>query len=68
VGKTGVGKTGVGKTGVGRADHVWFAGFVPADEPLVVIVVALEHCGSGGTAAAPVAKRLVMRMRELGLF
>jgi penicillin-binding protein 2 len=62
------GKTGTAETGGGRADHAWFAGFAPAEKPTVAIVVALEHSGSGSTAAAPVAKRLLLKMRELGLF
>jgi len=61
------GKTGTAETGGSRADHAWFAGYAPAEHPRVAIVVALEHSGSGATAAAPVARRLVLKMVELGL-
>ncbi len=60
------GKTGTAQTGEGLSDHAWFAGYVPADDPRYVVVVALEHSGEGGEAAGPVARRLIMRVRELG--
>jgi penicillin-binding protein 2 len=62
------GKTGTAETGGGRAAHAWFAGYVPADRPRLAFVVVLEHAGSGSTAAGPVAKRLVLRMKELRMF
>jgi len=62
------GKTGTAQTGSDSADHAWFAGYVPAERPQFAIVVALEHAGSGSDAAGPVAKRLVLRMNELGYF
>lgn len=62
------GKTGTAETGSGRAAHAWFAGYVPADRPRLAFVVVLEHAGSGSTAAGPVAKRLVLRMKELKMF
>ncbi len=60
------GKTGTAETGPGRAEHAWFAGYVPADEPKLAFVVVLEHAGDAAQAAGPVAKRLVRRMDELG--
>jgi penicillin-binding protein 2 len=36
--------------------HAWFAGWAPADNPEIAIVVLVEHGGSGGKIAAPVAK------------
>lgn len=62
------GKTGTAETGGGRAEHAWFAGYVPADTPKLAFVVVLEHAGDGATAAGPVAKRLAIRMRQLGMF
>ncbi len=41
-----------------QRDHAWFASFAPADEPELVVVVFIEHGGSGSRAAAPVAKAL----------
>ncbi len=38
--------------------HAWFAGWAPADEPEIVIVVMIEHGGSGGKVATPIAKQL----------
>jgi len=35
--------------------HAWFAGFAPADDPQVAIVVLVEHGGAGGRQAAPIA-------------
>ena len=35
--------------------HAWFAGYAPADDPEVAIVVLVEHGGAGGRTAAPIA-------------
>ena len=58
------GKTGTAQTGA--AAHGWFAGYVPADRPKLAFVVVLEHSGAASTTAGPVARRLVLRMQELG--
>lgn len=60
------GKTGTAETG-GKPDHAWFAGYVPADRPRVAFVVVLEHAGSGGQAAGPVARKFVQAMLQEGL-
>ncbi|MDH5490339.1 MAG: penicillin-binding protein 2 [Myxococcales bacterium] len=39
--------------------HAWFAGFAPADDPEVAIVVIVEHGGGGGRIAAPIAVRIL---------
>lgn len=39
--------------------HAWFAGYAPASDPEVAIVVLVEHGGAGGRAAAPVAMRIL---------
>ncbi|MGO8687994.1 MAG: peptidoglycan D,D-transpeptidase FtsI family protein [Thermoguttaceae bacterium] len=62
------GKTGTASAGEGRRDHAWFAGYVPAEAPKLAFVIVLEHAGDGAVAAGPVAKRLVLRMQELGMF
>jgi penicillin-binding protein 2 len=41
------------------ADHAWFAGVAPADNPEVAIVVLIEHGGPGGKVAGPVAKAIL---------
>jgi penicillin-binding protein 2 len=42
-------------------DHAWFAGFAPFDEPKISVVVFLEHGGSGGKQAAPIARKILER-------
>jgi penicillin-binding protein 2 len=62
------GKTGTAETGGGEESHAWFAGYVPADAPQLAFVVVLEHGGGGAAAAAPLARRLVERLQQLGYF
>jgi len=62
------GKAGTAETGSGRPSHAWFAGYAPVDHPRVAFVVVLEHAGDEQLGACPVAKRLAMRMRQLGYF
>jgi penicillin-binding protein 2 len=38
--------------------HALFAGWVPLDNPELVVAVIVEHGGDGGSAAAPVAGRV----------
>ena len=65
---TVAGKTGTAETGRGREDHAWFAGYAPAEAPVVAFVIALEHAGGGGEAAGPIARRLVQKLDSLGYF
>jgi penicillin-binding protein 2 len=60
------GKTGTAEVGPQQVDHAWFAGYAPADEARWAIVVALEHGGSGATAAGPIVRRLAQALDELG--
>jgi cell division protein FtsI/penicillin-binding protein 2 len=46
-----------GKTGT-AGGHAWFAGFVPAEKPEIVIVIFLER-GTGGADAAPIISHLM---------
>jgi penicillin-binding protein 2 len=39
--------------------HAWFAGWAPAEDPEFVIVVFVEHGGSGGRVAWPIAKQII---------
>ncbi|MBP6702175.1 MAG: penicillin-binding protein 2 [Vicinamibacteria bacterium] len=39
--------------------HAWFAGFAPADDPRIVLAVLVDNGGSGGGAAAPVARAIL---------
>ncbi|MEA1950956.1 MAG: penicillin-binding transpeptidase domain-containing protein [Planctomycetota bacterium] len=60
-------KTGTAQTGGDRWDHAWVAGYAPADKPRYAFVVVIQHAGNGSEAACPVAKRLLIRMQQLGL-
>ena len=61
------GKTGTAESGGDREDHAWFAGYVPANQPRYAFVVVLEHGGSGGRNAGPLAKSVVENMLDLGV-
>ena len=52
------GKTGTAQNPHG-ADHAWFVGYAPAEDPRIVVVVLIENIGHGGTFAAPAAKRII---------
>jgi penicillin-binding protein 2 len=41
------------------ASHAWFAGWAPATNPEIAIVVLVEHGGSGGKIAGPIAKQII---------
>jgi penicillin-binding protein 2 len=40
-------------------DHAWFAAFAPYENPLIALAVLVEHGGHGGSAAAPIAGKLI---------
>jgi penicillin-binding protein 2 len=40
-------------------DHAWFVAFAPAEAPRIAVTVLVEHGGHGGSAAAPIAKRVI---------
>ena len=61
------GKTGTAEVGGDLEDHAWFAGYVPANRPRLALVVVLEHAGSGGRQAGPVARQLVRSIKSQGL-
>jgi penicillin-binding protein 2 len=60
------GKTGTAEVGGDLPDHAWFAGYAPADDPMVAFVVLLENAGSGGQSAGPVARQTVETLDRLG--
>ena len=41
--------------------HGWFAGFAPAHDPQVAFGVLVEHGGSGGASAAPIATAVMQQ-------
>ncbi|MBA7586053.1 Peptidoglycan D,D-transpeptidase MrdA [subsurface metagenome] len=42
-------------------DHAWFTSFAPAENPEIAVTVLVEHGGHGGSAAAPIAKKVLER-------
>ena len=45
-------------------DHAWFVAFAPVENPKYAISVLVEHGGSGSSAAAPVAKKVIKKVIE----
>lgn len=41
-------------------DHAWFVTFAPVEDPRIVVAVMVEHGGHGASAAAPVARKVVV--------
>ncbi len=63
---TGAALSGVqvaGKTGTAEVadaeSHAWFVGFAPAGDPTIVVAVIVENAGTGGSIAAPVARKVI---------
>jgi len=52
------GKTGTAEV-AGKQPCAWFVCYAPANDPQYVVVVMIEEGGHGGTAAAPVARRIL---------
>ena len=46
-------------------DHAWFAGFAPAENPELAIVVLNEHGGHGGSDAAPAGMAVIQKYFDL---
>jgi penicillin-binding protein 2 len=64
-GKTGTAQV-VGQKGIRSQstawkfrDHALFVCYAPVDNPEIAVVVVVEHGGHGGSAAAPVARRVI---------
>ncbi|MDQ1696606.1 MAG: penicillin-binding protein [Frankiaceae bacterium] len=53
------GKTGTAENVPGQPTHAWFICFAPAQNPKVAVAVLVEHGGTGGTAAAPIARQVM---------
>lgn len=52
------GKTGTAQVS-GRQDTALFVAFAPVENPQYVVAVVMEEAGFGGSAAAPVARRIL---------
>ena len=50
-------------------DHAWFVAYAPAEAPEIAVAVFVEHGQHGGSAAAPVAQRIlaVWNAKRLGI-
>jgi penicillin-binding protein 2 len=46
-------------------DHAWFISYAPVQNPQIAVVVLVEHGGHGGSAAAPMAKKVIEKYMEL---
>jgi len=54
------GKTGTAQVREGVADHTWFVGFAPADNPKIAVAVFVANGGgTGGERSAPIAKQVM---------
>ncbi len=53
------GKTGTAEVLKTGEPHSWFAGYAPANNPKIAIVVFSEHGGEGSTTAAPIFREIV---------
>lgn len=47
--------------------HAWFSGFAPLENPRMVIAVLVDNGGSGGAAAAPVARAIFEKFFGVGV-
>jgi penicillin-binding protein 2 len=50
-----------------RRDHALFVGYAPYDAPRYAVAVVVEHGGGGSTAAAPIARDIILRAMSDGL-
>jgi penicillin-binding protein 2 len=39
-------------------DHAWFVAVAPAENPVIALAILMEHSGTGGSVAAPIAKNI----------
>jgi penicillin-binding protein 2 len=39
-------------------DHAWFVAVAPAENPTIALAILVEHSGTGGSVAAPIAKEI----------
>jgi len=46
-------------------DHAWFVAVSPVEDPQLAVAVVVEHGGHGGSAAAPLAKKVFERWYQL---
>lgn len=52
-------KTGSAEPGGNVSTHAWYIAFAPAEAPQIAIAVIVEHGGTGGGVAAPIARQII---------
>jgi penicillin-binding protein 2 len=57
------GKTGTAQNPHGD-DHAWFICFAPLENPEIAVAVLVENAGHGGSVAAPLAKKILLKYFE----
>lgn len=62
-GLRGTGKTGTAENASGE-DHAWFIGSARLPERTIAFAIIVENGGSGGRAAAPIARQIVESMNK----
>lgn len=45
--------------------HAWFVGYAPVGNPRYAVSVLIEHGGGGSSAAAPVARDVILKAQQL---
>ncbi|SDW63382.1 penicillin-binding protein 2 [Litoreibacter albidus] len=50
-----------------RRDHALYVGFAPSDAPKYAVAVVVEHGGGGSTAAAPIARDIMLAAQTDGV-
>ena len=53
------GKTGTAQWSSKNDPHAWFTGWVPYDDPEIVVTVLVEQGGEGSRTAVPIAKEIM---------
>ena len=62
-------KTGSAEPGGNNNTHAWYIAFAPAENPEICVAVLVEYGGTGGEAAAPIARSVIeeaLGMKEGG--
>lgn len=52
-------KTGSAEPGGDVRTHAWYIAFAPAEAPRIAVAVLVENGGTGGGAAAPIARQMI---------
>jgi penicillin-binding protein 2 len=60
------GKTGTAEKGLGREDQSWYVALAPYPDPKYVVAVTDEAGGFGAETAAPMARRILAELFDVG--